>query len=79
MHREGLEMAVSGYLSDDAVHAVVDVRRFVNDSIKATADVSSASAVLEFICECGDLRCKELVKLTLDEFENSRPGTVVSH
>jgi hypothetical protein len=35
--------------------------------------------VFEFLCECGDLRCLEFVKLTLDEYTDREPGSVVAH
>jgi hypothetical protein len=60
---------------------VVEVRRIVNCHI---ADVSDRAApdyaeLCEFICECGDLRCTEVVTLTAVEFRETLPGWVVSH
>jgi len=37
-------------------------------------------AVREFVCECGDLSCSELVSLPLSTFdEASAPGSIVGH
>jgi hypothetical protein len=35
---------------------------------------------VEFMCECGDLRCTEVVTLTLGDFEQfSEPGSISAH
>jgi hypothetical protein len=35
---------------------------------------------LVFICECGDLRCKEQIELPVDQFDPLSPaGSIVAH
>jgi len=46
--------------------------RQVNDTIRNLADRSSSHDAWEFICECDDLACFELVPLTLVEFDARR-------
>jgi hypothetical protein len=68
-------------LVDDPVESATGLRRFANDSIRDVAARSQrdASTVLEFLCECGDLRCRQLVKLTLGDFGARTPGSVRAH
>jgi hypothetical protein len=44
----------------------------VNDSIRDLASEDPAAQTWEFICECSDLSCHELVTLTLSEFDEHR-------
>ena len=46
--------------------------REVNDTIRALAGRTAAHDSWEFICECDDLGCFELVPLTLVEFDGRR-------
>ena len=58
------------------------VRRYVNESVYRTALDAGANelAVRDFVCECGDLECSELVCMPLSSFdESSRPGSIVGH
>jgi hypothetical protein len=59
----------------------IAVRRVVNEHIATlsarTADTDES--VFDFFCECGDLRCLEVVKMTLAEYEELEPGTVRAH
>jgi hypothetical protein len=61
--------------------AAVAVRRLVNESIHDTAKRldGSGDTAFDFVCECGDLQCKRIVALSLAEYEQRRPGTVVAH
>lgn len=57
------------------------VRRLVNDEIARVAarlDGDDGS-VFDFLCECGDLRCRGIVQLTLADYRASGPGSVVGH
>jgi len=68
-------------LVDDWVDSATGLRRFANNSIRdvAARQIRDASAIVEFLCECGDLRCRELVGLTLAEYETHQPGAVRAH
>jgi hypothetical protein len=46
--------------------------RQVNDTIRDLAGRTSSHESWEFICECDDLACFELVPLTLVEFDARR-------
>ncbi len=43
-----------------------------NEKIKGRNRDAHARSRMLFLCECSDLRCKELVKLTLREYEGVR-------
>ena len=61
--------------------AAVAIRRFVNDEIASRAsrfDRDDGDA-FAFVCECGDLACKGIVKMTLVTYGSSAPGSVVGH
>lgn len=55
----------------------------VNDEIRRLATAESASESWEFFCECDDAGCRELVTLTLHEFDRHRaaspPVPVLAH
>jgi hypothetical protein len=56
------------------------VRRLVNDEIlEISTRLDDGSAMFEFICECGDLRCRAFAKMTLADYRASTPGSVVGH
>lgn len=61
--------------------AVVDVRRVINDHIAevATRLDDTLGEPFDFMCECGDLRCPEFVRMTLDEFRQTVAGDVRAH
>ena len=60
--------------------AAVSVRRLVNDEIvNAAGRFDDGGTVFAFICECGDLGCRALVKMTLAEYRLTTPGSVVGH
>jgi hypothetical protein len=44
----------------------------VNDSIRKLAAAGPQGQTWEFICECPELTCHELVSLTLSEFDERR-------
>jgi len=48
--------------------------REVNDRIRDLARSRPARERREFICECGDLGCTELVAITLAEYDARRNG-----
>jgi len=47
----------------------------VNDSIRTLASEHAATETWEFFCECPDLTCHALVKLTLPEFDQRRAAS----
>jgi hypothetical protein len=58
------------------------VRRYVNESVYRTAREAGAADldVRDFVCECGDLSCSELVSLPLWHFDESpSPGSITGH
>ena len=55
-----------------ARHATKGTLRQVNDTIRDLAGRTASHESWEFICECDDLACFELVPLTLVEFDNRR-------
>jgi len=56
----------------DGRHASKGTLRQVNDTIRALAGRSASHEAWEFICECDDLECFELVPLTLVDFDGRR-------
>ena len=55
-------------------------RRFMNDAIRdAAARFDDADAYFDFLCECGDTSCRNLVKLTLSAYATSTPGSINAH
>ncbi len=63
-----------------ARNAATAVRRLVNDEIlEISTRLDDGSAMFEFICECGDLRCRAFAKMTLADYRASTPGSVVGH
>lgn len=59
----------------------VNVQRFVNDEIARTARRLGArlSSRFEFVCECGDLSCRDVVPMALARYGASAPGSIVAH
>lgn len=57
------------------------IRRFVNDEISAFAATLTIdeSTPFQFLCECGDLRCRETIPLTLPSYRVTSPGSIVAH
>jgi hypothetical protein len=47
----------------------------VNDSIRRLASEGPETQTWEFICECPELACHELVSLTLGEFDERREAS----
>lgn len=61
--------------------SAVGVRRYVNDEIARMGsrfDVDSLKE-FDFLCECGSLACRAVVKMTLADYGESVPGSVVAH
>ena len=64
------------------VGAAISVRRFANDEIArvgSSLDDLDEGHRFEFLCECGDLSCTRLVRMTVAEYRASAPGSVVGH
>jgi hypothetical protein len=72
-------MTTTGYAPTDSSEPAIFVRRYVNDEIAEVASRFDANdgSEFEFVCECGDLLCRGLVKMTLAEYRASGPGSVV--
>ena len=67
-------------LPSNARAAAVSVRRLVNDEIlDAATRFGDGSTLFEFVCECGDLKCRVFVSMTLADYRESTPGSVVGH
>ena len=49
--------------------------RQVNDSIRELAHAGTEAEAWEFFCECPDLACHALVRLTLPEFDERRAAS----
>jgi hypothetical protein len=64
--------------SDEPINSAVSARRFVNDAIRDDARrfKDDPTLVFQFHCECGDVRCRRLVRLTMAEYEAAEPGLV---
>lgn len=52
-----------------------DLFQHVNDSIRGLATASQVTDRWEFICECPDVSCHALVRLTLVEFDERRAAS----
>jgi hypothetical protein len=65
----------------ELLDGATDLRRFANDSIRDVAQRQErdAASLYEFLCECGDLRCKGLVELSLADYDVRTPGSVLAH
>lgn len=75
-------MSVSGFPTRTlyGATAAVSIRRLVNDEILNTAArFDEESTVFSFLCECGDLRCREYVKMTRAAYAQTTAGSVVGH
>jgi hypothetical protein len=48
--------------------------REANEKIEATAYSVELPGRVPFICECSDPACMEIIRLSLDEYENLRPN-----
>ena len=57
--------------------AGADVFREVNKRIRELAGRRGGADSWEFICECSDLQCTELVVMTLVEYDARRNGASV--
>ena len=63
-------------------HGGTAVRRVVNDNIAAIAMSRFQDRngdLVEFLCECGDLRCGDFVEMTVAEYRATVPGWVRAH
>jgi hypothetical protein len=73
--------ALQQEIVDESIDSGTGLRRFANDWIRTVAirRARDAGTVVEFLCECGDLRCQRLVDLTLSEYDALPPGAVLAH
>lgn len=46
--------------------------RDANEHISAAAGVYGIDSPIPFICECGDARCSEIIRLTREQYEEVR-------
>ena len=74
-------MRASGSTLEASREEAISVRRFVNDFIaeRATTYHDAAERAFEFVCECGDLACDGVVKMTLAEYRSAEPGSLITH
>ena len=76
-------MTATGYplTASPGEFGAISIRRTVNDEIARMGATFHAAITggFEFVCECGDLRCKRIVNMTLADYAKTRPGSVVSH
>jgi hypothetical protein len=49
--------------------------RHVNDSIRGLAPGGLEADTYEFFCECPDIECRAMVRLTLQEFDARRAAS----
>jgi hypothetical protein len=69
------------YDVEEWLDSATGLRRFANNSIRdvAVRQGRDSTAIFEFLCECGDLRCRQLVELTLSDYRATPPGSVLAH
>jgi hypothetical protein len=71
-------LVLSGFLNPSRLAANEALFRDVNERIKETslridaAAVEEAGRYLEFLCECADVRCRDHLEVTLEEYEEVR-------
>lgn len=64
------------------VHAGQSIRRLANRSVRESAAELRVpdDETIDFMCECGDLRCTEVVSLKLSDFDRfTDPGSISAH
>ena len=52
--------------------------RAANEKLRVAFE-TAGSKTLPFLCECGDLNCRHFVVMTLGQYRNTEPGSVVAH
>ena len=65
-------MAITNHHHTNGRQASKGTLRQVNDTIRDLASRTASNESWEFICECDDLACFELVPLSLVEFDARR-------
>lgn len=55
------------------------LRRMRNGLIAEDAEAFGSEDSFEFLCECGDLNCREVVELTVAQYRVARFWTIVAH
>ena len=65
-------MSAEVCVAEEGIRSVARVRRLLNESIRdgAARVEDGSSRTIEFVCECGDLRCDRVVRLTRDEYDS---------
>jgi hypothetical protein len=76
-------MTTTAYSPNDTSRdeAAVSIRRFVNDEVAQVAsrlDGNDGSS-FEFVCECGELGCHAVVKMTLAQYRSAQRGSILGH
>jgi hypothetical protein len=68
-------------LLERARQAASGWRRFANDAIRDAADAYGAQngRLYRFLCECGDLRCRQTVEMTISEYQRRGPLPLTNH
>ena len=64
------------------VHAGQSIRRLANRAVRDSAAALRVpdDEIVDFMCECGDLNCKEVVGLELGDFDRfTEPGSIHAH
>ena len=64
------------------VHAGQSIRRLANRAVRDSASELGVpdDEQVDFMCECGDLRCTDVVSLRLGDFDRfSEPGSISAH
>lgn len=59
-------------LTDERIARNNATFRDANEHIGAAAGIYGIDSPVPFICECGDARCSEIVRLTLEEYNEVR-------
>ena len=81
--KEGIRLSITGHSPTDRIgkEAAVRLLRAVNDEIARIGATFQAEITsgFEFVCECGDPRCKGIVNMTLADYAKTTPGSVVDH
>lgn len=62
-------------LTDERIARNNATFRDANEHISAAAGAYGIDAPVPFICECADVRCSEIVRMTREEYEEVRAGS----
>lgn len=67
----GTDKSTAG-LSAERIGRNDSIFRAANERIKEVAETQQMEEPMPFICECADMACRELVRMTLDEYAEIR-------